>query len=49
MEKWNEYFSGLLGGVKERVVGREGRLGEENNSKKGLKKEEVAEAIKSMR
>lgn len=46
MEEWREYFMGLLGGVKSRVVrgaGRE-RKGEEGGEE-GISRSEIKEAL----
>lgn len=49
MEKWREYFEELLGGVEERVLGRERRTEIEGEREEELGREEVRRVLKNIK
>ena len=49
MEKWKEYFEGVLGGVGERVRGYGRKGGEEMEKEEELRREEIRRAIKKQK
>lgn len=49
MEGWAEYFAGLLGDIKKKIVGRKRRAENEEEKEEELGREEVRRAIKNIK
>lgn len=49
MEKWKEYFMGMLEGVEGRVMGKERRKEEEEDEKEEMSREKIRDSIKTLK